>query len=160
MDVSRQSSDLILNSKMSYIKNKVNILNEKKTDSKVYWTILNYFLNNIKISSIPPIFANGKTISNVADKANLFNEFFASQCTPLENSSTLLPFSMKTNKRLNTINFNDDDIISIIKSLYSTKAHGVDNISIRMIKLCGDSIIVPLTLIFEDCIDKVIFPDQ
>ena len=29
-----------------------------------------------------------------------------------------------------------------------------------MIKLCGDSIILPLTLIFEDCIDKGIFPDQ
>ena len=70
MDVSRESSDLILNSKMSYIKNKINILNDKKTDSKVYWTILNYFLNNIKISSISSIFANGKTISNVADKAD------------------------------------------------------------------------------------------
>ena len=98
MDVSRECSDLILNSKMSYIKNKTNILNDKKTDPKVYWTISNYFLNNIKISSIPPIFADGKTKSNVADKAYLFNEFFASQCTPLENSSTLPPFSMKTDK--------------------------------------------------------------
>ena len=76
MDVSTECSDLILNSKMSYIQNKINILNDKKTDTKVYWTILNYFLNSIKISSIPPIFANGKTISNVADKANLFNDFF------------------------------------------------------------------------------------
>ena len=156
MDVSRECSYLILNSKMSYIKNKINILNDKKTDPKVYWTILNYFLSNIKISSIPPIFANGKTISNVADKAN---DFFASQCTPLENSSTLPPFSLKTDKRLNTINFNGDDIISIIKSLDSKKAHGAD-ISIRMIKLCGDSIILPLTFIFEDCIGKGIFPDQ
>ena len=112
MDVSRECSNLILNSKMSYIKNKINILNDKKTGPKVYWTILNYFLNNIKISSIPPIFANSKTISNVVDKA---------KCTPLENSSTLPPFSMKTDKRLNTINFNGDDIISIIKSLDSKK---------------------------------------
>ena len=117
-------------------------------------------MNNIKISSIPPIFPNGKTISNVADKANLFNDFFASQCTPLENSSTLPPFSVKTDKRLNTINFNGDDIISKIKSLDSKKAPAADNISIRMIKLSGDSIILPLTLIFEDCIDKGIFPDQ
>ena len=160
MDVSRECSDLILNSKMSYIKNKINILNDEKTDPKVYWTKLNYFLNNIKISSIPPIFANGKAISNVADKANLFNDFFASQCTPLENVSTLRPFSMKTDKRLNPINFNGDDIISIIKSLDSQKAHGADNIFIHMIKLCGDSIILPLTLIFEDCIDKGIFSDQ
>ena len=158
MDVSRECSDLILNSKMSYIKNKINILNDKKTGPKVYWTILNYLLNNIKISSIPPIFANGKTISNVADKVNLFNDFFASQCTPLENSRTLPPFSMKTDKRLNTINFNGDDIISIIKSLDSKKAHGAD-ISICMIKLCGDSIIIPLTLIFEDQL-KGIFPDK
>ena len=65
---------------------------------------------------------------------------------------------MKTNKSINSINFNGDDIISIIKTLDSEKAHGVDNISIRMIKLCGDSIILPLTLIFEDCIAKGIFP--
>ena len=66
---------------------------------------------------------------------------------------------MKTDKRLNTMNFNGDDIISIIKSLDSKKAHAAD-ISIRMIKLCADSIILPLTLIFEDCINKGIFPDQ
>ena len=65
---------------------------------------------------------------------------------------------MKTSKSINSINFNGDDIISIIKTLDSEKAHGVDNISIRMIKLCGDSIILPLTLIFEDCIAKGIFP--
>ena len=66
---------------------------------------------------------------------------------------------MKTNKKINSINFNGDDITSIIKTLDSIKAHGVDNISICMIKLCSDSIILPLTLIFEDCIAKGIFPD-
>ena len=125
----------------------------------MYWTVLNYFLNNIKVLSIPPNFSNGKTITNIVDKANLFNDFFASQCTPLDNTSTLSPFLMKTNKSINSINYNGDDIISIIKTLDPKKAHGVDNISIRMMKLCGDSIILPLTLIFEDCIAKSIFPD-
>ena len=32
------------------------------------------------------------------------------------------------------------------------KAHGHDNISIRMIQICGDSIIFPLKLIFETAI--------
>ena len=40
---------------------------------------------------------------------------------------------MKTDKRLNTISFKDSDITSIINSLKLTKAHGADNISIRMI---------------------------
>ena len=119
---------------MGYIQKKSNTLNDKKTDPKVYWTILNNFLNNIKIPSIPPILASGKTITSIVEKGNLFNNFFASQCTPLENTSKLPPLLMKTDKRSNTISFNkDSDITSIIKSLKPTKAHGADNISIRMI---------------------------
>ena len=52
---------------------------------------------------------------------------------------------MKTDKRLNTISFKDSDITSIIKSLKPTKAHGADNISVRVIQLCGDSITLPHT---------------
>ena len=40
--------------------------------------------------------------------------------TPLENTSTLLPFSLiflKTHKHIDTIKFNDNDIASIIKLL-------------------------------------------
>ena len=65
---------------------------------------------------------------------------------------------MKTDKRLNTISFKDSDITSIIKSLKPTKAHGADNISIRMIQLCGDSITLPLTLIFKFSLRNGIFP--
>ena len=152
MNVSRECTEFILNSKMNYIKNKSNILNDKKKNRpKIVLDRIKLFLNNIKVPSIPPIFSNGKTITNIVDKANLFNDFFTSQCTPLDNSSTLPPFLMKTNKSINSINFNVDDIISIIKTLDFKEAHGVDNISIRMIKLCGDSVVLPLTLIFEDC---------
>ena len=44
---------------------------------------------------------------------------------------------MNTDKRLNTVTIKKDDIISIIKSLNPTKAHGFDKISIRMIQLRG-----------------------
>ena len=142
---------------MGYIQKKTNALNDKNTDPKVYWTILNNFLNNIKILSIPPK-TSGKTITNTVNKANLFNNFFASQCTPLENTSKLPPLLMKTNNRLNTIFFKDSDITSIIKSLKATKTHGADNISIRMIQLCGDSITLPLTLIFKFSLRNGIFP--
>ena len=144
---------------MGYIQKKSNALNDKNTDPKVYWTILNNILHNIKIPSIPPILASGKTITNIVEKANLFNNFFASQCTPLENTSKLPPLLMKTDKRLNTISFKDSDITSIIKSLKPTKAHGADNISIRMIQLCGDSITLPLTLIFKFSLRNGTFPD-
>ena len=62
---------------------------------------------------------------------------------------------MKTDKRLNTISLKDCDITSIIKSLKPTKAHGVGNISIHIIQLCGDSI----TLIFKFSLSNGTFPD-
>ena len=71
---------------MGYIQKKSKVSNDKNTDPKVYWTISNNILHNIKIPSIPPILAYSKTIRNIVEEANLFNNFFASQCTPLENT--------------------------------------------------------------------------
>ena len=51
---------------------------------------------------------------------------------------------MSTDKRLNTVSIKKDDITSIIKFLNPTKARGFDDISIRMIQLCGDAITLPL----------------
>ena len=39
------------------------------------------------------------------------------------------------------------------------KAHGHDNISIKMIQICGDSIIPPLRKIFRSAINSGHFPD-
>ena len=51
---------------------------------------------------------------------------------------------MSTDKRLNTVSIKKDDVTSIIKLLNPTKARGFDDISIRMIQLCGDAITLPL----------------
>ena len=45
-----------------------------------------------------------------------------------------------------------DDIAKIIHNFDPNKAHGHDMISIRMLKICGNSIYKPLQLIFRSCI--------
>ena len=40
------------------------------------------------------------------------------------------------------------------------KAHGWDQLSIRMIKTCGDAITFPLKLIFKSIINEGVFPDD
>ena len=42
--------------------------------------------------------------------------------------------------------------MKVIQKLYPNKAHGQDNISIRLIKICGKSICIPLRKIFEACL--------
>ena len=60
------------------------------TSAKTYWSILKTFLSNKKISCIPPLFYQGKYVTDFKKKAELFNSFFARQCFIIQNSSKLL----------------------------------------------------------------------
>ena len=57
------------------------------TTTKTYWSILKTFYNGKKVPIISPLLINDKLISDFEVKANHFNNFFASQCTPLDDSS-------------------------------------------------------------------------
>ena len=61
-------------------------------------------------------------------------------------NNSLLPRLVVLNSKnsLSAINFDNDDIIKIIRSFNINKAYGHDNISIRMIKICDKAIMKPL----------------
>ena len=65
-----------------------------------------------------------------------------------------------TDNRLSSASFSQDDIAKIIQNLDPNKAHGHDNISIRMLKICGSSIYKPLEMIFKQCIETGVFPSE
>ena len=77
--------------------------------------------------------------------------FFAEQCTPLKNNSVLLVNQKRLNQsRLVSLEFNENEILKIIRRLNIHKAHIRDDISIRMIKSCGKSLLKPLILLFQN----------
>ena len=118
--------------------------------SKAYWSLLKTFLNNKKIPLIPPLYHQGGFITNFKVKAELFNSFFASQCSLIKNDSKLPSYlNYKTENRLSTVNFSIDDIAKILQNLDPNKAHGHDKISIRMLQLCVNSICKSLEFIFQ-----------
>ena len=51
---------------------------------------------------------------------------------------------------------NKNDILSIIRNLNASKAHGWDKISIWMITLCGKTMAIPLKLIFRSMLEQVV----
>ena len=53
----------------------------------------------------------------------------------------------------------DDDIFSILKTLKTGKSNGPDEISTKMILLCGDIILPPFKIIFYNILVTSIFPD-
>ena len=63
-----------------------------------------------------------------------------------------------TNSGLSSLTFFQNDITKIIQNFDSSKAHGLDNISIRILKVCGVAIFKPLAMIFKQCVDIGVFP--
>ena len=83
----------------------------------------------------------------------------ASICTLINNGSIMPQFAYKTNVRINSFCISHNDISLIIKNLDSNKAHGCDNISIKIIQICDESIALPLKLLFERALKEKKFPD-
>ena len=122
------------------------------TSLKTYWSISKILLNNKKVPCIPPLLEDNKYVTDFKKKAELFNLFFAKQCSIIDNSSELPSNYLKKTRQIFTFTF--DDIAALIKNLDSNKAHGHDMICIRMLKLCVKSICKPLDLIFQSCIKQ------
>ena len=101
-----------------------------------------------------------KYVTDTQMKANIFNKFFAEQCTALKNNSVLPVNQMfLTQSRLSSISFNEDEIIKIVRALNINKAHGHDGISIRMIKICDKSLLKPLIILSENSTKSSCYPD-
>ena len=123
-------NELISNAKNWYYVNLAKKLNNPLLQAKTCWSILKTFYNDKKISLIPPLLINGKFVTDIQAKANAFNTFFADQCTPFKNNSTLPTNQLfMTQARLRSLDFNEGEILKIIRALNINKAHGHDGIS-------------------------------
>ena len=149
-----------MNAKQKYLIDLGSKLADPSTGQKTYWKILNTLLNKCKIPRIPPLFIQEKYVTDCKDKATLFNDFFTSQCTPFVNDSVLPELNYRTNSRISTFEISRKEIEDIIIGLNSKKAHGPDLISVKMVKLCGQHLSLPLKIIFETIRETGIFPSQ
>ena len=150
LEKANECTNEILESKKNYIVKMSKKLEDSHTAPKAYLTLLNHLIYNKKIPVIPPLIVDGSFISDFRAKSNIFKNYFAPICTPIKNVGVLPPYSYKTNTRINPFKVTESDILSIIKSLDSTRAHGYDNLSIRMIKMYSESITLSLKIVFQE----------
>ena len=110
--ITTELSEMILKRKEDYYRLLSDKLNDPHTSAKSYWSILKTLYNGKKIPLIPPILINNKLISNFKEKGNYFIAFFASQCTPISNDSTLpLVITPANYASLSSTSFRDQDIL-------------------------------------------------
>ena len=153
------TNKLIKEAKLAYYTNLGNKLSDPEIGQKQFWTAYKKIANKKRNTNIPPIIEDGTYISNCKLKAEIFNKYFAHQCTINDNGSVLPNFISKTDTSLYHVSVTKNHIINIIKNLNSNKAHGYDGISVTMLKLCASEVAIPLQIIFQDCINSGRFPD-
>ena len=135
-------------------------MNNPLLQAKTYWQILKTYYSDKNIPLIPPLFIDDKFVTDIRTKANIFNKFFAEQCTPLRNGSVLPVNQMLlAQARLKSLGFKEVKILKIIRALNINKTHVYDDISIRMIKICDKSFLNPLILLFKNSFQSSCYPD-
>ena len=108
------------------------------------------FWKSRKLPIIPSLYQKNEFVTDFKKKAELFNFFFTDQRSLISNSSRL-PSKLEylIQSRLSLITFSKDGIAKMIQNLYPSKAHGHDQISITMLKICSNSICKPLKITFN-----------
>ena len=73
------------------------------------------------------------------------------QCSTIDTGSTLPNHAPVVSKVCEDVVISEDKILKIIRSLNPNKAHGWDEISVRMIRLSDDALVIPFKIIFMNC---------
>ena len=121
--------------------------------AKIYWSNFKSFYNDRKVPLIPPLLIDDKFVTDIQTRINIFNKFFSDQFQPLNNASDLPTNQIFfTQSRIGSLDFNEGEILQIIRALNINKVHGHDDISIRMIKICERSLLKPLIVLFRKSI--------
>ena len=155
-----ETNSVIDKAKESYIKDLGEKLSNPKSSNNIFWSAFKRLLNNKKVTNIPPLLENNTFVTNFLDKATIFNSYFASICRPLDNGSTLPIFTPNTDSILPSVDFSEEAITKVISKLNANKAHGVDQVSIAMLKLCSSEISKPLKMIFDNSMAAGKFPSS
>ena len=106
------------------------------------------FLRNKRLPCIPSLFHENKFVTDFREKVEIFNYFFAKKCSVINTDSFLSSeLLIKTDNSLYSVSFYTENLLKMVNNLHSNKARSHDEISIRMLKLCGPFVCRPFKTI-------------
>ena len=101
-------------SNYNYYLRVANKLSSIQESSKAYFLLFKSFFSNERIPITLPILYNNALVTDFKKKAQLFNSYFANQCTLIKSNSTLpLNVQYLTDMRLSLFNFSEDEIMKV-----------------------------------------------
>ena len=145
-----------------HIQSEVNKLTENKQNLHKYHQILGNLTGRKYAQPIPPLLkSDGETVSDAKCKAQILNDYFASQ-TRLDISTGQLPGSTQNQHvpLLDSITVSEREVLSILNSLDPNKSTGPDEIPTKLLKISAILIVEPMTKLFNKSLQQGIFPNS
>jgi hypothetical protein len=143
---------------------------KNKNNIKKTWDTISDILNKSKLhKDFPNYFnINGNHISDVKDISTYFNKFFITIGPKLAseiNATGKIPYSnylksLNIKSKFNFTRIEEDEVAKILRNLKPKYSSGYDNISAVLLKLSGNALIKPLTLIINQSLHNGIFPQK
>ena len=159
-DLLNHTSKTIEDAKHRYFMKLGNALSNSSSSNKRYWSLINKLLNKTKVPLIRPLLENDDFVLDFGEKAQIFNDYFILQCSTIETGSEIPDDDVISDvPLLSNILISYEKLLKIIRALNVNKAHGWDGISVQMIQICDSSLLLPLKMIFESCIQQGSFPE-
>ena len=147
-------------SKIDYFDKLDDLLATETSNMKLFWKTSKQLLNLSKSSSnIPTLILNNEYAENDIHKANMLNNYFASQAFMTDDNrplSQLLPVQHV----LNSIEILSQDVSDVLRNLNINKSCGPDLVSPRLLKEADSVLARPLSMIFNHSLDQGYFPVQ
>ena len=93
-------------------------------------------MNEINVPNILELLINIEIITEFEAEANIFNKYFASQCTEINNNCVFpLTLNYLTDYKLSSFNIFSEVISQLIKNLHAYKGYRHGETSVKMLML-------------------------
>jgi hypothetical protein len=137
-----------------------NLASEINLNPKKWWSLVGQVMGSSKKSKYPAIVKDGVIYSTDKEKAQAFNDTFVASSNMTEDDyDAPMEDITPPHDKLDHIEVLEKDVEDILKGINTNKAYGPDNVSPRLIKEAGPSIIKVLTRIFNKSLQLAKFPE-
>ena len=124
---------------------------------KRFWT---YYRSKTKTKNLPPVIKHDDCSAHDAEsKANMFNEYFYSTFTSVDNIE-LPDVTGFVDHNLSNVLFDSDRVRAYLRELDVSKACGPDNLSPRLLKQCSSELAPSLKLLYQMSMESGLIPCQ
>jgi hypothetical protein len=136
-----------------------NLATEINNNPKRWWSLVGQTMGTSKKSNYPVMIKGGVIYSTDKEKAEAFNETYLESAN-MAGDLYDVPFEdiIPDHEVLDEIKITERDVADVIKCINTNKAYGPDDVSPRLIKEAGHSIVNILTKIFNKSLQLAKFP--